>query len=520
MLIVISFKKRKEGGRVPQQLEVSETIAQRSVETEVVRNVGIPSRLSAAERVVSVNARVEITETEARRGSVTFSGIIRATIYYASAEDPSDVVSIRRSFDFTDRVSVTGARTGYDVTIEALISDIDFYLINERLIGLEFTVASDIEVTTPERVQFVEERPEIEFRRQQFRIRRQLRERNFTRELSSVERLPQEEPDIRRVVSIDPQIQLIDIIAGNNEVIVRGIVSNDVLYVSEEGDVEYVSLQFSFEESFSFRGVTPDMSPFIEVSIIGEEIERVDNRRIRKSVNTRFKILVVREEEITIPTGVISPGGVFPVTRTVLIERVVAEERTRFQARDRVNIPEDNPAATRIIRATGRLRGGTLTEEARSGGVLLSGTVEVNIIYVADLPDQPVYFTSTSIPFRFFMDIPEVTSDMNVIADVSVIRTTANQISDRVISVRVTLDANVVVTEQVRVPIVTQISERPVEEAPPAEEGFITYTVETGDTLYLIAQQFGTTIQRLVEINNIANPSQLEVGQQLLVPRG
>ncbi|MCF8002379.1 MAG: DUF3794 domain-containing protein [Halanaerobiales bacterium] len=502
-----------------QQLEVSETVAQRSVSTRVVREVGIPSRLSPAERVVSVNARVEITERAAERGSVLFRGIIRATFYYASAEDPSDVVSIRRSFNFTDRVSVPGARAGYDVTIDALISDIDFDLINERLIGVEFTVVSDIEVTAPERVQFVEERPEIEFRRQRFRIRRELRERNFNRELSSVARLPREEPDIRRIVSIDPQIQLIDIVAGTNEVIVRGIVSNDVLYVSVDDDVEYVSVQFSFEESFSFRGVTPDMSPFVEVSITGEEAARVDNRRIRKSLDARFKILVVREEEVTIPTEIISPEGVFPVTRTVLIERIVAEERTRFQARDRVNVPEDNPAIRRIIRATGRLRGGTQTAEARSGGVLLRGTVDVNVIYVADLPEQPVYFTSTSIPFRFFLNISEVTSDMNVVADINVVRSTASRVSDRVINVRVTLDANVVVTERIRVPIITQIRERPVEEVPPTEEGFITYNVSSGDTLYLIAQRFGTTIQRLVEINNIVDPEQLEVGQQLLIPR-
>lgn len=46
------------------------------------------------------------------------------------------------------------------------------------------------------------------------------------------------------------------------------------------------------------------------------------------------------------------------------------------------------------------------------------------------------------------------------------------------------------------------------------------YRVQPGDTLYKLAQQLGTTIQQLVELNQIENPDVLEVGQILLVPDG
>ncbi|GAB6099596.1 hypothetical protein JCM16358_14750 [Halanaerocella petrolearia] len=46
------------------------------------------------------------------------------------------------------------------------------------------------------------------------------------------------------------------------------------------------------------------------------------------------------------------------------------------------------------------------------------------------------------------------------------------------------------------------------------------YRVKSGDTLYKIAQRFGTTVQRLVELNDIENPNYLEVGQKLVVPDG
>ncbi len=45
-----------------------------------------------------------------------------------------------------------------------------------------------------------------------------------------------------------------------------------------------------------------------------------------------------------------------------------------------------------------------------------------------------------------------------------------------------------------------------------------TYTVQTGDTLFQIAQRFGTTVERLTQLNNLTNPDVINVGQVLTIP--
>jgi LysM repeat protein len=54
---------------------------------------------------------------------------------------------------------------------------------------------------------------------------------------------------------------------------------------------------------------------------------------------------------------------------------------------------------------------------------------------------------------------------------------------------------------------------------PPAEPvtGVETYIVQPGDTLINIAQRFGTTIQALMELNQLQNANYIWVGQQLLI---
>lgn len=44
-----------------------------------------------------------------------------------------------------------------------------------------------------------------------------------------------------------------------------------------------------------------------------------------------------------------------------------------------------------------------------------------------------------------------------------------------------------------------------------------TYTVKKGDALWKIAQQFNTTVDELVKLNNLKNPDKLEIGQVLII---
>jgi len=65
----------------------------------------------------------------------------------------------------------------------------------------------------------------------------------------------------------------------------------------------------------------------------------------------------------------------------------------------------------------------------------------------------------------------------------------------------------------------------PVSEATPAAEEFptsvptVTHVVQRGETLYAIARQYGTTVDVIVQANNIANPNRVNVGTSLLIPQ-
>lgn len=47
-----------------------------------------------------------------------------------------------------------------------------------------------------------------------------------------------------------------------------------------------------------------------------------------------------------------------------------------------------------------------------------------------------------------------------------------------------------------------------------------TYTVESGDTLSDIARRFNTSVEAIVEVNDLDDPDVLSIGDKLIIPSG
>jgi len=48
--------------------------------------------------------------------------------------------------------------------------------------------------------------------------------------------------------------------------------------------------------------------------------------------------------------------------------------------------------------------------------------------------------------------------------------------------------------------------------------GFL-YTIKAGDTYFLLAQRFGTTVEAIQQANPGVNPNNLQIGQVICIPR-
>ncbi|MEX0683055.1 MAG: polysaccharide deacetylase family protein [Dehalococcoidia bacterium] len=57
-------------------------------------------------------------------------------------------------------------------------------------------------------------------------------------------------------------------------------------------------------------------------------------------------------------------------------------------------------------------------------------------------------------------------------------------------------------------------------ESPTETPSGLTYVIQAGDTLYSIANRFGTTVEAIAAANSITDPGEIEVGQEIVIPDG
>ena len=50
--------------------------------------------------------------------------------------------------------------------------------------------------------------------------------------------------------------------------------------------------------------------------------------------------------------------------------------------------------------------------------------------------------------------------------------------------------------------------------------GSFSYTIRSGDTLYLLAIRYNTTVEAIMAANPGINPNNLQIGQVICIPRG
>lgn len=67
-------------------------------------------------------------------------------------------------------------------------------------------------------------------------------------------------------------------------------------------------------------------------------------------------------------------------------------------------------------------------------------------------------------------------------------------------------------------PPTTPLPPLPVPPTPTPPPGSVIHVVRAGDTVFRIAQMYGSTIEAIVEANNLVNPDLIYPGQRLIVP--
>jgi LysM repeat protein len=323
--------------------------------------------------------------------------------------------------------------------------------------------------------------------------------------ISDIFDVPHEKPPVEKVLDSDVKVEVNNTRVLRNKVIVDGTATITILYVGALPDqpVHSMHRSYKFSDFVEVRGAESGMD--VKVDVMVESLQ-VDPASLSANMCLRLRADLV----LSITASAVEPRRVEAITdvsgceveatfTTLKVDSLVGENSNQVVIKDTFETPEPKPDVEKILDTTADK---VTISDAKiiKDKVIVSGYIDVQIVYVAAEADQSVHAVHRRLPFRTFVEVEGAREGLNV--DV---RATVEFITATAKGCEITIEAVVKVmarvTRMLEIDVLTEIGETTPTTTPCPPGQTTEYVVKEGDTLYTIGQKFGVSLNQMKAAN-------------------
>jgi spore coat assembly protein SafA len=506
-------------------LKVERVIGETTVREAVEAEIALPFKI---EKVFEVITNVTDIETEVRTGGVLVTGVIDKQLFVV---DKGDLVHhVPEEIQFRAFVDVDGAQPEMNVQVQVRVLTVDTHLINAETVKQTVVLEIFVKVTVTEQIEVVVDVQGrgITVKKELLKVESVVGEDTLVQTITPTVTLPLVAKKIFRIL---PTVRDVSAEIKQDTVIVRGVIHKQIFLVDEGDLVRHAAEDVPFTKTVDIPGAKEGMEVQVNVKVTVEDFELIDppSRELRQTLLLDVFVKVTETLQIDVVTNVTGPG-INVVRKLLKVEHVVVDVLQRETVRSTVTLPIQ---AIKIFEILGQVV--NLEAEARTDQVLVKGTLHKQIFFVD--PTNLVRHLREDIPFRFAKNAKGARPEMNVQVRAQIIGDILHRLVDeKKLEQTVVLEIFAKVTRTVQLEVVVDVRRvappppppppkpptppRPPKPGPPRPTVKKTYTVQKGDTLFLIAKRFGVPLDALIRANpQIKDPNLIFPGDVVFIPQ-
>lgn len=477
-------------------------------------------------QILGIEAKATITNKETLADKIMIEGQINYSVMYLS-EDESKVTSINSvclSEKFADYLDLNNEEHKVICEVECIIEHIQASIMNERKIAIDGIRTTRWQLYKVEEFEFVKEiegRDDIQVKRKSEEINQIKCEKNMELMGKSMIKVTMDKPEISDILKSSLNLHKKEVKLGDGkiyfgcyckiEVLCKGKDENDIFLLQDD---IYLSKE---EEAI---GVSGDMLTSSQIDIVNyDSIVTTDDLGENRVINVEFmikgSIKVLSKEVIDVIKDAYSPTQSIELTKKSyeigLIHGVVP---TEIIVKDNLYPKDENDKIACIVCATGCP---IITDKSiEEDKVKIEGIIKASILYKTTEEDCKIDMCNGEIPFTSVVDLKGIKADMVSLCKVHLENLDAT-VEANTIGIRATLSVLVKVCYKVNKAWIVDITES--EEEKECKKSSVTiYVVNVGDTLWDLAKKYNTTMDSLMQINELEGPESLVKGKKIIIP--
>lgn len=509
-------------------LKVDRLVGENTVQAIIEGDILAPDTKPDITRVVAVDGNIQVSKKETQDNKILVEGVIQFKVLYASEKGEEPLYSIDSSTDFKQSIEIEGLTSQMKSEIAAEIEHIDFSLNNERKIGVKAVInmtAKGVQEVQVEITKDLEGMEDIEVLRETLQYTDIIGTNASDTLIKDAFELEESMPEMKEVlkwsaIPLEKETKITD-----GKVIVGGSVLLEVLYIGEdeEGPLNIVKKEMPFTHFIEIPEAYSDMEYKLKMKI--DEVftdikENTDGEKKILEVEgiVHIEAIVMESQKREVVIDAYSPTKPLNIQKSkVEVKENLGIYRSQVLLRETLDLPSNNPPMAQIfsINAKPIVTDYNLMENK----VVIEGVLETAVIYTSEEGLQPIYSYMQEIPFRHHVEIEGVQNQMETDIELLVQELDYSRINEEQVEVRMNINTTCEAYCLKSIDVVSDVEEMEETEVISKRPSLTVYFFQEGDSLWKIAKKYYTTVQHIMESNEIERPEDVKPGDQIIIEK-
>ena len=335
--------------------------------------------------------------------------------------------------------------------------------------------------------------------------------------------VPHGKPPIGTIVWSDIGIKNENIKTMEGSIIINGQLSVFIIYIPEMENMpeQWLEQTIDFNGQLEMSEATEDAVSYIELWLNNVNVQpeiNQDNEMRNLSVSALLKLNVklYKETSINVIEDVYKPGAnLVPIMEPKTYQKLLVKNASRTKEVVKMKIDKTKGQLLQICNSQAEIKIENIL--VRDNSLKAIGKIKTCIIYISSDDRHPICCQCRESNFEHGIDAEGIEVNDEYFLNWKVEQVNANMLNADEVEIKAVIALEAIVFKKVEQNFVTEINQEPVDmealNSAPVLKGYI---VQKGDTLWKLAKENYTTIEKIMTVNNLENET-IKKGDRLLI---
>jgi len=492
-----------------------------SVSVWIEQDILVPDTKPDAIKIINVTVNPYVTDMEVMDNKIKVTGKINYYVIYRTNETNMGTRGLFVTLPYTQVLNVKGIRKNTDVRVKPIVKNVIYSLPNERKISIKTEVIFKVKGLESTYVNLIQNfSPD-------YKIETKLNRNEFNNIITSKYNIiasredimiPKDNEDFYEILKIDPSIINTEYKESYNKIMVKGDISVSLLYLVDNQDTEIkkLMLEIPFSGMIEMDNIN-DKSKFTLDFVINDfNIRPNTEMSSTKTMSVDYQIGVYvnmfEQEEISYVDDFYSEDKELKydkvVTRAVKDESVIVKN---IDIKDTLNnaLPDNSKLLDYTIDTS------YIVLKQTENKINIEGNIKIGVL-IQNLDSLEIENKVVDVLVNEEYTLDEMKPDTNISLNLVADKASVSQ-NGTDMDIKMKLNLNIKSENIVDLNLADKIEVNDLDST--NLDSMNIYIVKPKDSLWSIAKKYNTTVDKIVQTNEITDQSIINVGQKILIIR-